>query len=190
MSGQLATVQLGNRYFSVTGALRASRGTYDPPQPLIRSRHRRLSLRRRHSHPAGRYKLAGLEDASPHDSFVNGSLAALAALLSSSTTAYSRCWPGWPSIGCSGRSRSALTPRCPSRARPEGAMARALGCVSGACVKTGPFFCFFVFLRVCLLNKPTVPKNGTHHTVAVIKTTTRNFGIRKLPVWLRRVYEW
>eukprot|EP00964_Phaeocystis_antarctica_P086754 scaffold54966_cov60-Phaeocystis_antarctica.AAC.1 len=104
----------------------------------IRSRHRRLSLRRRHSHPAGRYKLAGLEDASPHDSFVNGSLAALAALLSSSTTVYSRCWPGWPSIGCSGRSRSALTPRCPSRARPEGAMARALGCVSGARVNNKP----------------------------------------------------
>ena len=37
--------------------------------------------------------------------------------------------------------------------------------------------CVQFVLRLSLLNKPTVPKNGTHHTVAVIKTTTRNFGI-------------
>ena len=37
------------------------------------------------------------------------------------------------------------------------------------------FFLVFFAFEFTLLNKPTVPKNGTHHTVAVIKTTTRNF---------------
>eukprot|EP00964_Phaeocystis_antarctica_P107152 scaffold71912_cov51-Phaeocystis_antarctica.AAC.1 len=45
------------------------------------------------------------------------------------------------------------------------------------------------FLRLSLMNKPRRYRRTAHTTRGSDKNhATRNFGIRKLPVWLRRVY--